>query len=45
MTDELAKLDATATAELIRSRELSALEVVDAAIGRIEKLEDRKSVV
>ena len=45
MTDELAKLDATATAELIRSRELSALEVVDAAIGRIEKLDPTLNAV
>jgi amidase len=38
MTDDLAVLDATAQAELVRSGELSPLELVDAAINRIEKL-------
>ncbi len=38
MTDDLAVLDATAQAELVRSGELSPLELVDAAITRIEKL-------
>jgi len=37
MTD-LAVLDATAQAELVRSGDASAAELVDAAIGRIEKL-------
>ena len=36
--DELATLDATASAELVRSGEVSPTELVDAAINRIEKL-------
>jgi amidase len=36
MSDELAHLDATATAELVASRQLSARESVEAAIGRLE---------
>jgi amidase len=38
MTDDLAFLDATAQAELVRTDDLSPLELVDAAIVRIEKL-------
>ena len=38
MSDELAFLDATAQAELVRSGELAAAELVEAAIGRIERL-------
>jgi amidase len=38
MTDDLAFLDATAQAELVRSGQLSPVELVDAAINRIEKL-------
>jgi amidase len=38
MTDDLAGLDATAQAELVRSGQLSPVELVDAAITRIEKL-------
>jgi len=38
MTDDLAFLDATAQADLVRSREASPLDLVDAAITRIEKL-------
>jgi amidase len=38
MTDDLAVLDATAQAELVRSGQLSPVELVDAAINRIEKL-------
>jgi amidase len=38
MTDDLAVLDATAQAELVRTGELSPVELVDAAITRIEKL-------
>ena len=38
MTDELASLDATAQAELVRSGQLSAVELVTAAIERIEAL-------
>ncbi len=37
-SDELAFLDATAQAELIRRKELTPLELVDAAIARIERL-------
>jgi amidase len=37
MTDELAALDATAQAELVRSGQLSALELVDASITRLER--------
>jgi amidase len=36
MTDDLARLDAVAQAELVRSGEASPLELVDAAIARIE---------
>jgi amidase len=35
---ELAWMDATAQAELVRRKEISSLELVDAAIARIEKL-------
>ena len=38
MTDELARMDATAQAELVRRGEASAIELVDAAIARIEAL-------
>ncbi len=38
MTDDLASLDATAQAELVQSGKASALELVDAAIDRIEAL-------
>jgi amidase len=37
-TDELARLDATAQAELVRSGEASAVELVEAAIERAEQL-------
>jgi amidase len=37
MSDELAKLDAFAQAELVRSGEVSAAELVDAAIERLER--------
>lgn len=39
MADDLASLDAVAQAELIRDGEVSALELVDAAIDRIERLD------
>lgn len=45
MTDPLASLDATAQAELVRRRELSPLELVDAAIARIEALNGRLNAV
>jgi len=38
MSDEIAFLDATAQAELVRSGELAPAELVEAAIGRIERL-------
>jgi len=38
MADELARLDATTQAELVRRREVTPRELVDAAIARIEKL-------
>ena len=38
MSDDLALLDATAQAELVRDREITPSELVDAAITRIEKL-------
>jgi amidase len=38
MTDEFAFMDATAQAELVRSGEVTPLELVDAAINRVEKL-------
>lgn len=37
MSDELGKLDAVAQADLVRRGEATPLELVDAAIGRIEK--------
>jgi amidase len=44
MTD-LSVLDATAQAELVRNGEASAAELVDAAIGRIEKLDGEVNAV
>ena len=44
MTD-LSQLDATAQAELVRSGEASPLELVDAAINRIEKLNPELNAV
>jgi amidase len=38
MPNELARLDATAQADLVRRGEATALELVDAAIARIEKI-------
>ncbi|HUF83755.1 MAG TPA: amidase [Acidimicrobiia bacterium] len=43
--DDLALLDATAQAELVRRREASAAELVDAAITRIEKLDGELNAV
>jgi amidase len=45
MTDELASLDATAQAELVRTGDLSPLELVEAAIVRIEKLNPELNAV
>ncbi len=42
---ELADLDATAQAELIRRREAIPLELVDAAIARIEKVDPQLNAV
>lgn len=39
MTDDLARLDATATAELVASGAASATEVVEAAICRVEEVD------
>ena len=41
VADELAALDATATAAAIRSRKLSALEVIDAALRRSEAMQPK----
>ena len=38
LTDELAFLDATAQAELVRNKEIQPIELVEAAIERIERL-------
>jgi amidase len=45
MTKKLAELDATAQADLVRRGEMSPLELVDAAIGRIEELNPRLNAV
>ena len=45
MADELARLDATAQAELVRSGELTPLELVDAAIERIERVNPELNAV
>ena len=44
MTD-LSRLDATAQAELVRTGEVSPLELVDAAINNIEKLNPELNAV
>jgi amidase len=43
--DALSELDATAQAELVRRKELTALELVDAAIDRIDRLNARVNAV
>ena len=45
MSDELAFLDATAQAELVRQRKASPRELVDAAIARIERLNPELNAV
>ena len=45
MSDELAFLDATAQAELVRSGEVTPRELVDAAIARIERLNPKLNAV
>lgn len=43
--DELAFLDATAQAELVRRKQLKPIELVDAAIARIERLNPKLNAV
>jgi amidase len=45
MSHDLSRLDATAQAELVRKGEASPRELVDAAIGRIEKLNPELNAV
>src|SRR4051812_43002853 len=45
MTDDFALLDATAQAELVRTGQVSPLELVDAAINRVEKLNPELNAV
>jgi len=45
MSDELARLDATAQADLVRRGEMKPLELVDAAIARLERLDPELSSV
>jgi amidase len=45
MNDDLSRLDATAQAELVRSGEASPVELVDAAIARIDKLNPQLNAV
>ena len=45
MADDLAFLDATAQAELVRSGELTPIELVDAAITRVEKVNPELNAV
>jgi amidase len=45
MSEDTAWLDATAQAELVRSKEVSATELVESAIARIEKLNPQLNAV
>ena len=45
MTDDLALLDATAQADLVRSGDVSPRELVEAAIARIEKVDSELNAV
>jgi len=45
MTDDVAWLDATAQAELVRSGKISPVELVEAAVARIEKLDPELNAV
>ena len=45
MSDDLAGLDATAQAELVRRGELAPRELVDAAIERLERLDPELNAV
>lgn len=44
-TDELAFLDATAQAELVRKKEVTAVELVEAAIDRMERLNPKLNAI
>lgn len=45
MSDELARMDATAMAELVRDREASPSELIEAAIERVEQVNDELNAV
>ena len=45
MSDDLAALDATAQAELVRRGSISPVELIDAAIGRLERLNPQVNAV
>src|SRR5437588_9006534 len=45
MPDDLARMDATDQAELVRSRKMSVAEMVEAAIARIEKVNPELNAV
>jgi amidase len=45
MAEDLSRLDATAQAELVRTRKASPLELVDAAIDRIERVNPQLNAV
>ncbi len=45
MSEDLATLDAVGSAELVRKGEISPVELVDAAIARIEKRLKATSVI
>jgi amidase len=45
MPDDFSRFDATAQAELVRRREVTPLELVDAAIARIERLNPQLNAV
>ena len=45
LSDDLAFLDATAQAELVRKKDVQPIELVEAAIDRIEKLNPKLNAV
>ncbi|HSE36377.1 MAG TPA: amidase family protein, partial [Blastocatellia bacterium] len=45
LSSELAGLDATAQAELVRKREVKPIELIDAAIERIERINPQINAV
>lgn len=45
LQEELASMDAVAQAEMVRKKEVTPLELVDAAIGRIERVNPTLNVV